>query len=1195
MFANTIVSKNSVLSKTGSVLLSIYIITMSFAGVVAFPSLASALDTGFKSPTADDAFNSEWASEANAYASDNVYTTPAFEGADQSYESFNFGVPSGATITGIQVAVEGKSTDTSGCSIYAEMWSTSDNEHTNTKSAALTGSDSVVTMGADLDLWSSTWTDTDFSNGSFHIDLYHDNTSGSSCDNGATVSIDHIQVKVFYTETEPTVGDYAITGAGIVSGLTLNLSGTASGNPFVGQLNDQHISIDWDVDQNATGDVYETEDSNASGNDNGTTANILFDIDSYDSSGNDKFFTENNWTATHTYASAGTYNVIIKVHHANTNGAEGSDAATIQLQIIIPPLAPTTGGISVTKTTTGGDGTFNFTGNGAIGAFSMTTVGGTATRHFYNLATTTVYTITETPQAGWNNTGNTCSGMVLTAGATSTCLVTNEKKASLTVIKDVVNNNGGLAVAGDFTMNVTGTNASQTSFAGSESGVIVTMDPGPFSVDESANLFYAKTLSADCSGTLAAGESKTCTITNDDIAPSLTLNKVVVNGEDGPFSEDHWTISADGGANGLISGSGASGATDVVSGSTFSAGLYTLAESGSMTNYTASGWVCVGGTQNGSQITLALAQTATCTITNTYVPPTPGSITIVKNTNGGDGTFNFTGSGTIGSFSLTTVGGTANQTFSGLESEGTYSFTEASQAGWALTSTGCTNEMSTSSVYLSAGASETCTITNTKLGTIIIQKETSPDGSAQSFTFDTNFKPAFELADGQQDTSTDLMPAIYSVTEQSEDDWSSSAVCSDGSPANAINLAAGETVTCVFTNTSTLADVSVMKSIDDSTPMRGQTITYTITASNAGPGVAANVVVSDTMPAGLTTLTSSATVGAYSTSTNLWTIGTLATGTNATLTITAVVNIGNSIGAQITNTATISADNTDSNPGNDVGLVTATVAAGDTECSDGIDNDGDEATDYTGGEGGDSNCSGLDDDSEQNPQCSDGIDNDRDDSTDYNQEGGDSNCTGPDDDSEGPTGPQCSDGIDNDGDGHIDTTDWGCHTDGDEFNTNSYNPEDNDESNQNGPTPPSGGGGGGGGNGPIVGSGGNGPIGSVLGASTTLPELPAGCSALLHSFMRQGRRANDAQEVKTLQTFLNEQMAAGLPVTGSFGPSTHAAVKAFQSKHAEQILSPWNLSAPTGFVYLTTQRWINLIHCSTLNLPVPALVPFQGE
>ncbi len=123
--------------------------------------------------------------------------------------------------------------------------------------------------------------------------------------------------------------------------------------------------------------------------------------------------------------------------------------------------------------------------------------------------------------------------------------------------------------------------------------------------------------------------------------------------------------------------------------------------------------------------------------------------------------------------------------------------------------------------------------------------------------------------------------------------------------------------------------------------------------------------------------------------------------------------------------------------------------------------------------------------------------------------------------------------------------------------------------------------------------------GSVLGASTTasttsLPELPPGCTPMLSGFFRKERMQNDSEQVKKLQQFLNDKLEANLPLTGEFGAGTDAAVKRFQMKYADQILSPWGISAPTGFVYLTTQRWINLMSCSSLALPMPKLVPYRG-
>lgn len=92
----------------------------------------------------------------------------------------------------------------------------------------------------------------------------------------------------------------------------------------------------------------------------------------------------------------------------------------------------------------------------------------------------------------------------------------------------------------------------------------------------------------------------------------------------------------------------------------------------------------------------------------------------------------------------------------------------------------------------------------------------------------------------------------------------------------------------------------------------------------------------------------------------------------------------------------------------------------DPQCLDGIDNDGDGDIDYPN----DSACSDANDDDEGSPaQCADGIDNDSDGATDLS----DGACSSAGDNNESDN-PQCSDGIDNDGDTRIDLADRGCST-----------------------------------------------------------------------------------------------------------------------------------------------------------------------
>jgi hypothetical protein len=64
-----------------------------------------------------------------------------------------------------------------------------------------------------------------------------------------------------------------------------------------------------------------------------------------------------------------------------------------------------------------------------------------------------------------------------------------------------------------------------------------------------------------------------------------------------------------------------------------------------------------------------------------------------------------------------------------------------------------------------------------------------------------------------------------------------------------------------------------------------------------------------------------------------------------------------------------------------------------------------------------------------------------------------------------------------------------------------------------------------------------------------------------------------------LQTFLNNFEAFSLAVNGTYDMATYNAVKAFQVKYANFILTPWGATQPTGYVYYTTKKTINEIYC----------------
>ena len=203
--------------------------------------------------------------------------------------------------------------------------------------------------------------------------------------------------------------------------------------------------------------------------------------------------------------------------------------------------------------------------------------------------------------------------------ACASCVHEVSVDTTLTVIKAVVNNAGGTANAGDFTMNVTATNPSQASFAGSAAGTTITLEPGAYSVAETGPAGYAESSSADCSGTIALGESKTCTITNDDISPTLTVIKVVVNGDGGTAIAGGFTMNVTATNPSQASYAGSAVGTTI----TLEPGAYSVAETGPAGYAESPSADCSG--------TIALGESKTCTIINDDISPTEAISNLIAN------------------------------------------------------------------------------------------------------------------------------------------------------------------------------------------------------------------------------------------------------------------------------------------------------------------------------------------------------------------------------------------------------------------------------------------------------------------------------------------------------------------------------------------------------------------------------------
>jgi uncharacterized repeat protein (TIGR01451 family) len=89
--------------------------------------------------------------------------------------------------------------------------------------------------------------------------------------------------------------------------------------------------------------------------------------------------------------------------------------------------------------------------------------------------------------------------------------------------------------------------------------------------------------------------------------------------------------------------------------------------------------------------------------------------------------------------------------------------------------------------------------------------------------------------------------------------------------------------------------------------------------------------------------------------------------------------------------------------------------------------------------------------------------------------------------------------------------------------------------------------------------------GDVLGAATT----SVACDPYLTSYLKQGAN-NDADQVRRLQVFFNTFTSSTVPISGVFDLTSQQATRAFQQEYRSEILDPWGLTRPTGYVYYTT-------------------------
>jgi large repetitive protein len=156
---------------------------------------------------------------------------------------------------------------------------------------------------------------------------------------------------------------------------------------------------------------------------------------------------------------------------------------------------------------------------------------------------------------------------------------------------------------------------------------------------------------------------------------------------------------------------------------------------------------------------------------------------------------------------------------------------------------------------------------------------------------------------------------MITVTYDVPANFAGSSITNSASVGSSTPDPTGPNTSSVITPLAGNADLSLSKTVTNSAPLPGTSVTFTIRLSNAGPSDAVNVNVAELLPTGLSLQSSSLSAGAYNASTGAWTISRVPANSNATLTLTVLVTSS----GPIKNTAEVISSGTpdsDSTPGN---------------------------------------------------------------------------------------------------------------------------------------------------------------------------------------------------------------------------------------------------------------------------------------
>ncbi|MFD4959661.1 SpaA isopeptide-forming pilin-related protein [Microbacterium sp. NPDC058389] len=497
-------------------------------------------------------------------------------------------------------------------------------------------------------------------------------------------------------------------------------------------------------------------------------------------------------------------------------------------------------------------------------------------------------------------------GVTVQLGQHVECEAINQT-ASLVLLKQVVNDNGGAAVPGDWNLKATPAALSglvATTVAGadtaSSANTIQVRPNHTYTISETGVTGYQQVKLQRLDGvnwvdvagwdvTVPANGTGTYRIVNDDIAPKLTLKKIVVKNNGGTAPDTAWTLTAT-----SADGPNLSGQTGV-NGTVAAGDAYTLAEANGPSGYDWTTLSCTGypnTTKAAPTLTLKPGDDVTCTFTN---DDQPGHLTLVKvvdNANGGDkaaADWNQHLTATLGATTLT-----FNHNETKDVAAGTFTLAEINQlAGYQLTNLVCSTggtSLANPTVTVGNGQNVTCTFTNTsQKPTLTLEKKVVNDGggsaTANQWTLTAKNEANSDTpinGTGTQVGGDPLLAAIsgqvvagraYVLSESgpsgySQDGAWSCVLTGTQTPValtdGAVKVPLATNVTCRVVNNDTDATGSIAKtaSAPVQQPDGKWSIDYTVTVTNNSATASYAYKVNDTFQFGAGITVGSATVDA---------------------------------------------------------------------------------------------------------------------------------------------------------------------------------------------------------------------------------------------------------------------------------------------------------------------------------------------